>query len=535
MRDAGFYCRKSTRDYREIVDFMILIHPPVAKPSEPPAGIARLAGALKHHGVSCKLLDANLEGMLDLLEKPLSPSDTWTSRAGRHLHRHLQVLRTPEGYENPDRYARSVLDVNRILEQSAARRSVRLSLANYSDADLSPLRSADLLSAAESPERNPFCAYFRERIEECLNEENPRAVGISLNYLSQALCAFSMVGLLKKEHPRLRLMLGGGLVTSWMRRAGWNNLFAGLVDDMVAGPGEAALLSLFGKDDVDGACRPDYHPFLGHRYFAPGLILPYSASSGCYWHQCSFCPERAEGNPYRPVPPRQAMDDVEDMAQELKPVLIHFLDNAMSPALLERIAGEGLGTPWYGFARFTDLLAAPDFCAALKRSGCVMLKLGLESGDQQVLDHLRKGIDLRTVSQALRCLKGAGIGTYIYLLFGTPPENREAARRTLDFTVRHGEYITFLNVAIFNMPVSGGDADRYETRDFYGGDLSLYTDFVHPSGWDRSHVRSFLDREFRRHPVIAAILRRDPPIFTSNHAAFFLKQGSEGMGNRLIK
>ena len=56
---------------------------------------------------------------------------------------------------------------------------------------------------------------------------------------------------------------------------------------------------------------------------------------------------------------------------------------------------------------------------------------------------------------------------------------------------------------------------------FSGGDLSLYRDFVHPRGWDRRSVRTFLDREFKRQPEIAAILRRDPLLFTSNHAPFF--------------
>ena len=61
-------------------------------------------------------------------------------------------------------------------------------------------------------------------------------------------------------------------------------------------------------------------------------------------------------------------------------------------------------------------------------------------------------------------------------------------------------------------------------RPFYDGDLSLYTDFVHPKGWNRGLVRNFLDREFKRHPAVAAILRRDPPLFTSNHAPFFVRR-----------
>ncbi|MEA2114584.1 MAG: radical SAM protein, partial [Thermodesulfobacteriota bacterium] len=58
-------------------------------------------------------------------------------------------------------------------------------------------------------------------------------------------------------------------------------------------------------------------------------------------------------------------------------------------------------------------------------------------------------------------------------------------------------------------------------HDFYEGDLSLYSAFVHPRGWSRTKIRQFLDREFKRHLLITPIIQRDPPIFTSNHAPFF--------------
>ena len=57
---------------------------------------------------------------------------------------------------------------------------------------------------------------------------------------------------------------------------------------------------------------------------------------------------------------------------------------------------------------------------------------------------------------------------------------------------------------------------------FSEGDLSLYADFDHPRGWGRREVRAFLDREFRRHPAVSPIVRRQPPHFTSNHAPFLL-------------
>jgi len=157
----------------------------------------------------------------------------------------------------------------------------------------------------------------------------------------------------------------------------------------------------------------------------------------------------------------------------------------------------------------------------LKKSGCVMLKLGIESGDQGVLDSMQKGVDIGTASLVLKTLKEAGIAAYVYLIFGTPAETLSEARKTLEFVVRHGEEISFLNLAIFNMPVCGTEEWKFKTNTFYEGDLSLYTGFSHPRGWDRKQVRVFLDREFKRNRAVSEILKNEPPIFTSNHAPFF--------------
>jgi hypothetical protein len=507
---------------------MIFIYPPVAKPCEPPAGIAKLCGALNHHGIKYRVLDANLEGLLSLLRTPPVSFDTWTCRASHHLLRHLASLTSWDAYQDGSRYRRAIKDLNRLLEMTARSSRVRLGLTNYQHEELSPVRSTDLIRAAENPEDNPFYPYFRKRLTELLKKEQPSVIGFSLNYLSQALCTFAMIGFLKQEWTGVKLVLGGGLVTSWMRRPHWQNPFKGLVDHLVAGPGEAPLLSLIhrkggtenrtGKDHY----RPNYDSLPMRDYFAPGLILPYSSSSGCYWNRCSFCPERAEGNPYIPIPVEEVVSDLLHLVDRHKPVLIHLLDNTISPSLMKAISEHPPGVPWYGFARVTRHLTDLDFCLALKRSGCVMLKLGLESGDQAVLDDLQKGINLEEASSALKNLKKAGIATYIYLLFGTPPESLIEARRTLEFVVKHHDCIGFLNLAIFNMPIYGPEAQQMETKAFSEGDLSLYTSFDHPKGWSRPLIRQFLDKEFKRHPAMAPILRRDPPVFTSNHAPFFV-------------
>jgi hypothetical protein len=497
---------------------ILLVVPPVAKACEPPAGVARLAAALQANGRSCRVLDANLEGQLWLLGQPPPVDDTWTRRARRGRDRHLAALRDPATYRAPDRYRRAVSDLNRLLGAAAAHRGAVVSLADYHDARLSPVRSADLLAAAASPELNPFQPYFSRRLPDLL--DGVGTVGFSVNFLSQALGAFAMIGWVRREHPTARIVLGGGLVTSWLRRPGWANPFGGLVDALVAGPGEIPLLELLGgAPEAPRSAPPDYSSLPLGQYLSPGLVLPYSASEGCWWNRCSFCPERAEGGAYRPLAPPRVLADLRQLTERTGPALIHLLDNAISPGLLRALAAAPPGVPWYGFARIDEQLADPAFCVALRRSGCALLKLGLESGDQGVLDRMGKGVDLGVASRVLSSLRRAGIAVYCYLLFGTPAESAAEARRTLDFVVRHRAAIGFLNLAVFTMP-HGAVAEGCETAPFSAGDLSLATDFRHPAGWDRRQVRRFLEREFARHPAVAAILRNDPPLFTSNHAPF---------------
>ncbi|MFZ5908365.1 MAG: B12-binding domain-containing radical SAM protein [Nitrospirota bacterium] len=504
---------------------VLLIHPPVVKPSEPPAGIARISGMLENHGVAHELLDANREGLLHLLRISVSPEkkgDVWTQRALRNREQNLSSMRSPALYRNIDRYSRVVKDIGRVLAKVPPSGSF-VGLANYEETGLSPVKSKDLIQAAENPETNPFYPYFQSRLGRLFQEKEPSLVGISLNYLSQALSAFSIIGWLRRTCPGIRIILGGGLVTSWMKNPRWQNPFSGFVDQCVAGPGEHQLLSMLGINAAGETIgKPDYQKFPIDRYFSPGFILPYSASSGCYWKKCTFCPENAEDNPYVPIPPRRAISEIRHICEKTGPALIHFLDNAMSPALLHHLASHKTGVPWYGFARIGPDLADPDFCMALKKSGCVMLKLGIESGDQKVLDAMQKGISTGTASAVLRNLKKTGIASYVYLMFGTPAETAESAENTLEFTVRNSDCISFLNLAIFNMPACADSARVVRTREFYAGDLSLYTDFIHPAGWDRKHVRQFLDHRFKRHPAISPILKKDPPVFTSNHAPYFV-------------
>ncbi|RCK81433.1 MAG: hypothetical protein OZSIB_2302 [Candidatus Ozemobacter sibiricus] len=559
---------------------LLLVHPPVVRPCEPPAGLARLAGTLRAAGRQVEVWDANLEALLALLQAPSLATDTWTRRAGRDRDHHLAALRDGRLFAHPDTYRRAIGDLERWLARLPCATAPfpdggwHLSLTDCTHDQWEPTSSHDLQRLAADPLAHPAVAVLQPALRNRLLEREITHLGLSVNYLSQALAAAALAGLARQLRPDLRIILGGGLITSWLARgtrppAG----LAALADHLLTGPGEAGLLALLAAppapasvplasasqpprpdvaqprpaptsaDGLPQAARPappepsppapapvddpttwayDFSDFPLDQYLSPGLVLPFSLAHGCFYARCAFCPETFERQRYRPLPTALVGERLAALVNRYRPRLLHFLDDAIHPAVLQELAAHPPGVPWYGFARFAPPLDDPDFCRLLARAGCRMLQLGLESGDQAVLDELRKGLRLATAARILAHLHAAGIGTYVYLLFGTPAEDEEAARRTRDFVAAHAERISFLNVAIFNLPRQAPEAATLPTRPYTAGDLGLYLEFAHPRGWNRPQVRRFLEREFRRHPAIAPILRRDPPAFTSSHAPFFL-------------
>lgn len=550
---------------------MILIYPPVAKISEPPAGVSILSGVLKSHNINCKVIDANIEGMLWLIKrsakcKPEILKDRWSRRAAAHIDRNLSDLKDINVYKNISQYRQRVMELNRAISILIDSR-FKISLADYADSTLIPLKSGDLLASARNYSENPFYPFFKtfladeissyyvdnDGILSSFNWQNNSSdyIGISLCYLSQALTAFALAGWIRAQFPEKKIVMGGGLVTSWMSMPAWNEPFKGLIDLMVKGRGEEAVVNLCTKNPLYTTnsetlknininkhtvrYRPDFDVCTWDKYISPGRTLPFRTTTGCYWNRCRFCPEKAEGNSYKGEKTDILIDDLQYLVDKYHPEYIHFLDDAIPPRFLKSLALNNIvannlncclnsknAFKWYGFVRFTPELSDPDFCKALYRSGCRLLKLGLESGDQDVLDKMEKGTDLNLASKVLSCLKEAGIATYIYLLFGTHFEDEKAADRTFEYVVNHSDRISFLNTAIFNLPRFSEDADTLSTSLFSDADLSLYLNFKHPKGWDRKNVRLFLDKKFKKHPAIGNILQHDPPFFTSNHAIFLL-------------
>ncbi len=528
---------------------VLLIHSPAVKPADPPPGVAVLLARLKSGGVAASAIDANLEAYLFLLEggrlADAAGGRACTSlrRAVTHAPRALSLLRQPAILESFPRYAAAVRHLNRALSVHRGPGGVeRLTLGDYSHGTLSEFEPSDLERLAAGDASTLFSEYFRERLLPEVARLEPRLIGISVNYRHQVLPAFELAGLLGRHLPRIPVVGGGAMFSSWKAALRSDGLRFSPFSRIVVGPGEAPLSALArGEPRGDAYCleepsspefRPDYGFARPADYLAPVPALPVSASRGCYWRRCLFCPEAASPTqPHASFPANDLPGLLRELSQRHGAAHFHFTDDAIPVGALAVMAARNedlAGLSWYGFVRFERALLDRGLAGDLAAAGCAMLQLGLESASQAVLDRLGKGTRVEDAGAILGNLKRAGIATYVYVMLGTPGETEADAELTLRFLEEHAGEIDYLNVALMNLPRESGlladpehSGIRASSLHAGSGALGLYRTFEPATGWSRGAARRFLQRRLLGSPAIRDIVRRTPPYFTSNHAFLF--------------
>ena len=532
---------------------LLLIHPPAARPAEPPLGTAVLLSHLRREGATAEAIDANLEAYLYLLDgnrlaDAAGPAPTTDlHRAMKNVPRALSFLRSPEAGRSYSRYTAAARHLNTAL---SAYRGVsgreRWTLGDYVHADLSEFSSMDLSLAASGKAGTVFSGYFRDALLPRVDRMHPRGVAISVNYRHQVLPAFELAGLLRRRLPGVPVYGGGGMFTSWKSPLRSMGLAFLPFDRVGFGPGESALAGVAGGASMGGGVffpdgeavefLPDFGFAPLREYLSPEPILPVAATRGCYWRRCRFCPEAvAPIHPYRAAAAGTFPTLLRELSDRYGVRRFHLTDNAIPVAVLRSMADGGSvlrGLSWHGFARFERKLLEPEFASSLAAAGCSMLQLGLESGSQPLLDRMGKGTRVADASTILSNLARAGIAAYVYVMLGAPGETETDAERTRSFLAEHAGEIGFLNLSILNLPREASwpgiaDGGLPSEGGFPGEDepLRLYRRVPASDGWGRAQAKRFMQRRILGDPAIRAIAARTPPWFGDSHA-FFFRSGS---------
>ena len=368
------------------------------------------------------------------------------------------------------------------------------------------LKRADAVRLHLDGAINPYVSYYQEVLIPKVAAAQPEVVGISMSYATQSVQALVLGTLLKQQLPGVHITMGGAYLTQWvllMEEAQLALLFSA-TDSVVLGEGEIPLVqmleggtnsaalavvpNLIYREESSGEIRrsqalvftdltqqapPDYSDLDLDAYLIPEPVLPYLLTRGCYWQRCAFCQNRIGGyrpRPYQSVPVDKALVELSALSAAYHCRHFHFCGDVIHVSDLQAFSQSMLAaqSPFYWH---TNLRAekdfTPDFCAQLAQAGLTSVAMGVESGCQQTLDNMDKGLDISTLSQTLTHLYDAGVATQVTAIFGFPGESEAEAQLTVEFLKHHIHSISGFEVGLLLvLPGSGmhNDPQRFGVK-----------------------------------------------------------------------
>jgi len=179
--------------------------------------------------------------------------------------------------------------------------------------------------------------------------------------------------------------------------------------------------------------RPYYYPMPGRGLVRMDVV---ESSRGCPF-RCEFCFNRARPTRYKD--PAAVADEIAESEKLTGARLFMFLDDTLTArrshilALCDEIQKRGLHKRLAFFGNARANCAQQDVLEAMRDAHFVELSLGVESGDQGILDGVCKGTKLEQYQDAYHRMRALGFQTRGSFILGLPGETHETARRTIDF------------------------------------------------------------------------------------------------------
>lgn len=167
--------------------------------------------------------------------------------------------------------------------------------------------------------------------------------------------------------------------------------------------------------------------------------LNYYTSIGCP-HRCTFCANaRMYGLQWRGLNPARVVSEIEALVQQydLDGLLFDDVNFFVDRKRVERICGgmteKKIGIRWVTSGRSNYLNNYDNKTMELvKRSGCVRLEIGAESGSDRILTMIEKGVSARDILASAEICRRHGIIARYSFMTGFPSETEEDTKLTLD-------------------------------------------------------------------------------------------------------
>jgi len=254
------------------------------------------------------------------------------------------------------------------------------------------------------------------------------------------------------------------------------------------------------------------------KYSLPLVNRPYvivETSRGCPY-TCDFCVAPLhQGHKFRERSAKALVDEMERGHREFGLDFFYLWGDTVTlnvrtfTAFCDELIARKLPIQWFGNAR-ADNLTDPAFVHRLRRAGCWMLALGIESESDEVRKEMVKRLERQKIQLAFRNMRAAGIKSFAFFIFGYPGETAATIDHTIDYAIElDPDFANFYpavpypGTALYDKCVREG---LLTEEDWSRMEYSYY--LLRSNGLDERVVMDAINRAKRRFFLRPAYMRR---------------------------
>jgi len=239
-------------------------------------------------------------------------------------------------------------------------------------------------------------------------------------------------------------------------------------------------------DDIDRFPFPAHHLMKIDRYtnlqpLTDGLDPDARAytiitSRGCPYG-CIYCSKASTGRTWRPRSPTNVLAEWRWLVQDLGATEIGVTDDVMTldldraKEICRGLIDQGLNeVPWITIHGIKAGNTDRELLDLMKKGGCKRVGFGVESGNQRVLDSIKKQQTIDEVRRAFADARAAGLQTMGFFIFGLPGETEDTMEDTIQLALELDPDLANFMIAapypgteMYEMILEGG---RLFTRDW---------------------------------------------------------------------
>ena len=306
-----------------------------------------------------------------------------------------------------------------------------------------------------------------------IRRANPRWVGITL-LTATSVAGHKIAKIVKEECPNCRIVIGGVHAEAVPEETLSNSA----VDFLVRGDGEIVFYNLLqagentnsvkgityreGKSivmnppedvtmDLDIYPRPAYHLVPMHLYY-PAIaaykklpVINMMMTRGCPG-KCTFC--NSANTTLRTRSAASVVEDIRYLNKTYGIQEVEFFDDTFTVMVknvkefCQLMIEANLGVVWTAYIRadcFNKKMGE-----AMKKAGCHQVLIGVESGNNRVLELLRKPIDFNKTKETVRIAQECGLDVRASFILGNVGETLESMEDSFKFaTDLNAELVNF--------------------------------------------------------------------------------------------